>query len=174
MQLSTLRVRRRGLLALSAVVLVLVLLWLSGGSERAAAPTATLAPLQTVHYATVLPTPAHIGAASFFPGNEMAKFAYCADCYPHIAARYPPETPCANWENGGLQWFQFEDHADLKLGWGAVVWQGPHRFCGFPQPYPEKPADPPEPDDAPDEWLRWNIEATDSAAQAHPMATATP
>ncbi len=174
MRFTSFPVGQRGLLALSAVALVLALHWLSGGSERAAAPTATPSPVQTVHYATVLPTPAHIGAASFFPEHEMANFAYCADCYPHIAALYPPETACANWENGGLQWFHFEDRADLKLGWGAVAWQGPHRFCGFPQPYPEKPADPPEPDDAPEEWLRWNIEATERAITTTPVPKETP
>ena len=170
------RAGRLGLLALSIVALALAVIWIAGGSERAAPPTATPAPVQTVYYATVLPTPAEIGNVSFFPENEMANFAYCADCYPHIAALYPPETPCANWENGGLQWFNFdfEERADLKLGWGAAVWQGPRRFCGFPRPYPEKPAIAPEPDDAPDEWMRWIIEATERATQASPAATETP
>lgn len=163
-----------GLLALGIVALALAIIWIAGGSESTTVPTATPAPSQTAYYATVLPTPAELGEASFFPEHEMANFAYCADCYPHIAALYPPETPCANWENGGLQWFHFEDRADLELGWGAVVWQGPQRFCGFPRPYPEKPAIAPEPDYVPDEWMRWVIEATESVSQANPTATETP
>ena len=167
---------RLGLLALGIVILVLALLWISGGAERAPTATDTPAPEPTLSYPTVLPTPADLGEASFFPENDMANFAYCAECYPHIAALYPPETPCATWQNGGLQWFNLDhlEEATMKLGWGAVIWQGPHQFCGFPQPYPEKPATPPDPEDLPDEWLGWMIEATENAPAAVATATEVP
>ncbi|MCY4009119.1 MAG: hypothetical protein OXF22_05150 [Anaerolineaceae bacterium] len=42
---------------------------------------------------------------------------------------------CATWENEGLTWLYLED--DEK--WGAYVKQPCYRFCGIPEPYPEKP-----------------------------------
>ena len=42
---------------------------------------------------------------------------------------------CATWENGGLTWLYLED--DER--WGAYVKQPCFRFCGIPEPYPERP-----------------------------------
>lgn len=159
------------LLVLSIVAIAVI--WITRDSEIEPVPTATPAPVQTVYYATVLPTPASIGESILFPENEMANFAYCEDCYPHIAALYPPETPCATWENGGLQWANLDDRTDMKLGWSAVVWQGPRRFCGFPSPYPDQPAEPPEPE-VPDDWLDWTIAATARARVVTPEPTESP
>jgi hypothetical protein len=155
-----------GLLASTIVASALCGCLDSGGSAQTESPDVTPVP-PLVDYPTVYPTPENLGEANFIAEYAMGQYEYCADCYPQLAELFPPETPCANWENGGLQWFYLADTTDMKLGWGAVLWQGPQRFCGFPTPYPEKPAEAPEMS-APREWLRWREE------QNFPTSTPTP
>lgn len=51
---------------------------------------------------------------------------------------------CATWENGGLTWLYYEKDEgppnERLAYWGAWVKQPCYRFCGIPQPYPEKAA----------------------------------
>ncbi len=160
-----------GLLASTIVASALCGCLDSGGSAQTESPDVTPVP-PLVDYPTVYPTPENLGEANFIAEYAMGQYEYCADCYPQIAALYSQGTPCANWENGGLQWFYVEDKTDMKLGWGAVVWQGPYRFCGFPRPYPEKPAIASEPDVL-DEWMRWMI-AAERSLTATPEPTELP
>ena len=52
---------------------------------------------------------------------------------------------CATWENEGLTWLYQED----EEVWGAYIKQPCFRFCGIPEPYPEKPTPESEPTSSP-------------------------
>lgn len=51
--------------------------------------------------------------------------------------------PCATWENGGLGWHLIPEIVDDEITekWVVAVWRPIWNFCGFPEPYPDKPED---------------------------------
>ena len=72
---------------------------------------------------------------------ENGALSFGADLYPAYAEQIP-ESSCATWENGGLNWIYFDRTAPDEQGWFVELKQPDFRFCGFPSPYPEKPAAP--------------------------------
>ncbi len=119
--------------------------------ERTPTPEPTSSPPEFM-MPTVLPPP-NPEILEFFPEYVMERYAYDPASYPQYA-EVLPDAPCATWVNGGLTWSFFEDTATMKLGWGASVWIPIYRFCGFPLPYPQKPAQT-KIENAPREWVIW-------------------
>ncbi|MCY4010218.1 MAG: hypothetical protein OXF22_10785 [Anaerolineaceae bacterium] len=65
-----------------------------------------------------------------------------------------PRVPCATWENEGLAWW-WNDWLE-EPGWAIRVWWPIWRFCGIPQPHPDKPdLDQARELAPPEEWSYW-------------------
>ncbi|MCY4105192.1 MAG: hypothetical protein OXG02_00570 [Chloroflexi bacterium] len=86
-----------------------------------------------------------------FSEEWLVRFPYSRTAYAEYAAGLTVDTPCASWENGGITWWDrravswerapeyLAAHPELAVGWDAIVHFPAFRFCGFPEPYPEKP-----------------------------------
>ena len=151
-----------------ALFAVLAYAWFISRENNATASATPTAPLEFM-MPTVLPPP-NPEILEFFPEYVMERYAYDPASYPQYA-EVLPEAPCATWENGGLTWSFLEDTATMKLGWGASLWLPIYRFCGFPLPYPQKPAQTKR-ENAPREWAIWK--STQMAGTPAPEPTSSP
>lgn len=86
-----------------------------------------------------------------FSEESLEQFPFSTTLYAKYAAGLADDTPCANWDNGGIIWWDWRvvsweknpeylaANPELATGWDAFVHFPSFRFCGFTEPYPEKP-----------------------------------
>lgn len=102
-------------------------------------------------FTTLLRLPPNERNGIQFSEEWLARFPYSRTAYEEYAAGLADDVPCARWENGGITWWDrravswerapeyLAAHPELAVGWDAIVHFPAFRFCGFPEPYPEKP-----------------------------------
>ena len=99
------------------------------------------------------PQPANLGLppgfteqpiSIFIADQDLSLLEFKPSLYPDFADALP-DAVCATWENGGLIWDQLGisvqgNSLDVDASsWGVLVSMPEYRFCGIPEPYPDKP-----------------------------------
>ncbi|MCY4009140.1 MAG: hypothetical protein OXF22_05255 [Anaerolineaceae bacterium] len=137
--LRALLTRRWPVLILAAAVLLLGYVYFR---ERSEAPTTTPIPTSSRRVLPTLQPPPAVDRPLYYSEDtlESGVLVYGPDLYPAYAEQLP-ESPCATWENGGLNWIYFDRTAPDEQGWFVELKQPDFRFCGFPTPYPAKPTE---------------------------------